>query len=175
VALTELEATHSLIKSSDSSEEQKRCLTNYFAIRLVGWIENYFKNSVIWLIDHYELEYPDFKLELKLPELKKIQKAKEFTAGKIVSRQLNFQNLSVVLGTMNSILQITDFGKRLKDQKVDLERIEQILQTRHKIIHNFNNSGWTPEDCVHAKLTVFQLIYFSNLITIERLKEMGVY
>ena len=174
-ALTELDAILSLIKSSESTDDQKRCLTNYFVIRLVGWIENYFKNSVIWLIDHYGLEYPDFKLQLKLSDLKKLQKAGEFTAGKIVSRELNFQNLFVTLGTINSILQITDFGKRLETQTVDLGRIDQILQVRHTIIHNFGNSGWTPEQCLDAKRSVFLLIYFSNQITIERLKEINLY
>lgn len=173
-ALTELNATLALIKS-DITDDQRRCLTNYFAVRLVSWIENYFKNSVIWLIDHYGLEYPDFKLELKLPDLKKIQKAENFTAGKIVSKEMNFQNLGIIFGTINSILQINDFSDRVEKQNVDIGRISQILQIRHEIIHNFGNCGWNPDQCLEAKQTVFQLIYFCNQITIARLKELEIY
>ena len=173
-ALTELNATLSLIES-DITDDQRRCLTNYFAVRLVSWIENYFKNSVIWLIDHYGLEYPDFKLELKLLALKEIQKAKDFTAGKVVSRKINFQNLGIIFGTINSILQIKDFPDRLKQQTVDIERISQILGVRHEIIHNFGNCGWDSKQCLEAKQSVFQLIYFCNQITIERLKELKIY
>jgi len=170
-ALTELNATLDLIKSN-ITDDQRRCLTNYFAVRLVSWIENYFKNSVIWLIDYYDLTYEEFKIEFELADLKKIKSTQDFTAGKIVSRKLNFQNLGKIMGAMNSILKIKDFSDRLEKQGIDLGRIQQILDVRHAIIHDFQSSGWDHNACLEGKQDFMRFIFASNSIITSRIKEI---
>ncbi len=170
-ALKEIHDTYSLICKDDTTDDVRRYLANYTAIRLVGWIENYFKNSVIWLIDYNDLTYEEFKIEMRLPELKTIQNSKDFTAGKIVSRKLNFQNLGEIIGAMNSILKINNFSERLQEAGVDLGRIQQILDARHKIIHNFQSSGWDHNDCLEAKQHVMKFIFSSSSLIITKLAE----
>lgn len=174
-ALKELTDTYSEICANSTKDDIRKYLTNYFIIRLVGWIENYFKNSVIWLIDYYNLSYDEFKLELKLPDLKKIQQAQDFTAGKIVSRKLNFQNLGEIFGAMNAILGIHDFAQRLEQEKVTIGEIQDILEIRHKVIHNFESSNWDHNRCLQSKQAVMKFIFSSNIVVINRLKELGKY
>lgn len=171
-ALKELHDCYSVICKSDTDEDIKRYLANYTAIRLVGWIENYFKNSVIWLIDYYNLTYDEFKIEFNLLDLKTIQSTQDFTAGKIVSRKLNFQNLGKIMGAMNSILKINDFSDRLEKQGVNLGRIQQILDARHKIVHDFQSSGWDHNACLEAKQDVMRFIFSSNSIVTSRIEEI---
>jgi len=110
-------------------------LSNYVIISYVRYIESYFKNLAIGLIDGAGQESPELNVTFSIRELAEIKEDGDITAGKIFASETNFQRLDVINSVFSTLLG-QDFFKMINQKTdVDWKKLHEIIDERHEIIH----------------------------------------
>ncbi|AJW71052.1 hypothetical protein [Nitrosopumilus adriaticus] len=87
-------------------------LKKYIIIRLVTIVESYLQNNIAWLVDDYDLNverlFQGSEIPIPIKYFKEIQK-KDFTKGKIIAANFNFQNSSEINKVFSNLLGLNFF------------------------------------------------------------------
>jgi len=127
-----------LEKSKD--REYNSILKEWIIIKLVVVWEYHFKSLIIGLIDVSDLEYQE-NIQLSLNDLKKIQKTKQISAGKIFVSTKSLQNFETVEKIISNLIK-RPFLKELKQMyqhEIDIKSVKECLEKRHQIIHEMQS------------------------------------
>ena len=144
----EMSPIHDAIKSATPNSKLQIALKNYFVIRLVTIVEDYFKNELSRFIDDYKIDISKITGtdEVILP-LSKISEMKNgnVTKGKIVVANFNFENPRVIDEVVSSIIETKFFSlvkKFCQEHKVhDLASTPpdtEILEKETDLVKNWN-------------------------------------
>lgn len=129
-------------------------LKKYIIIRLVTIIETYLQNIVSELIDDYDLDvtslFQGTEIPIPIKHFKEIQK-KDFTKGKIMAINFNFQNINEIDKVFSHLLGLNffetlkdwiDFGierKVISKSEVHLlenwDKFQEMFSLRNEIVH----------------------------------------
>lgn len=162
-----------VIHEITNNEKITKQLKNYLVIRLVTVLETFFRNKTIKIIDENNFEISGLfnkgELTIALSDFEEIQKT-EFTKGRIVATNFNFQNIneinfvySKLLGVdfLETVKQATTL-KELLDNGTEVTRdllpslysnwteLLGIFQIRNEIIHNIRSVNDIEKDSEHV-------------------------
>lgn len=145
-----------LEKSKDL--EINKILSEWIIIKLVILWEYHFKSLIIELIDYDELDYSE-DIKLSISDLRKIQKTKEISAGKIFVSTKSFQNLETVNKIFSDLTKkpfLTEL-KNMYEHEIDVKTVKACLEKRHQIIHEMKSSQLTKSQ---VKKFAFAMMLF---------------
>ena len=157
----ELEDVILALKKSKKTKISKQ-LKKYIIIRLVTIVEIYLQNIVSKLIDKYDLDASDLfqgsEIPIPIKNFKEIQ-GKDFTKGKIIAINFNFQNFQETNRVFSQILGI-DFFETLKDWIVFGIQQETIPESEIHLVENwddFQDMFSLRNEIVHTLQTPYKI------------------
>lgn len=146
---TELVSIVKVLKDKKSSTELKKHLKNYFIIRVVTMIEDYYRSKAYRIVDEYDLNVKELLDEISVVDI--LSKNHNITKGQILAINFSFQNpadidlvfsklLNLQFATLTSIFNAILFfvNKETKGGIIIWEDFTKLSDLRNNIVHNMN-------------------------------------
>ena len=172
-----------IIQDKKIDKNIKEFLINYFFVRTVNYIENYYRNMVRVTIDNFKIDpkgiLPNDEITLSILEFEKIKKEYRSKKGWIISHNFNFQNIDEINSVLSKLFQ-TDFFMNLSKElnKIKLhskfsndafyfnwKSFREIFKTRHEIVHRTRNSTFTLFQLDECRLFALYFVMIGNYVT----------
>ncbi len=174
-------------KSDELDGETYHALSNYVVIRLVSAIESYFQNRAGELIDDNEMNvsgiFEKDEIIIPLNELDEISSG-NITKGRIVSYAVNFQRFDEVNRVFSKLLRVKNFESEIRKKThsfvfsskekgifFDLDKIFEMIEMRHKIVHEMTNFQGSFKELKTYLAHCIMLFTISNEIIIQKLRK----
>ena len=191
-SFSEITAILDGVKDNKFDSAINTALTDYVIIHLVSVVETFCKNLARKIIDEFNLPpkgiFEKDEIRISIFDLKEIKNNQKITVGRIVSREINFQNPDEINDVFSKLFGF-DFFEKITQLSKDTSfsvSIEQngeeygfewkdfhaLFRTRHDLIHEMVNvkPGYEKASLFFANVLLFLSYVLS--ITTDKEKEM---
>ncbi len=154
-------------------ESVKQSIRNYIIIRSVSYFEKILKQDFTNKVDLEELDY-DADLTFTIKDLKQWKKNKiNYSIGEIIANNLNFQNVNQINKNMSELFKIDFFelmSKKANHFSEILENVQNLLEERHKIIHDCQNTSFDMKTIAILDASATAFLYHHSGVMIDLMK-----
>lgn len=145
----------------------KQHLCNYLIIRSVGFLENVLKKAFIIQIDSHNANF-DADVTLSLKDLRNLRETTQFTNGEIISNNLNFQDFYEInknfskLTNRDYLKELRQaYDKQYKNFSNDYKSILELIDERHRIVHDLQNTSFTSTQIMDMDTKVIAILHIT--------------
>ncbi|SMH70348.1 hypothetical protein [Candidatus Nitrosotalea okcheonensis] len=187
----ELEQILETLKTKKLNSKTTTGLKNYLIIRLVSLIESFCKDLTRKIIDGYHLEpkgiFEKDEIKISILDLDEIKKNEKITVGRIISKEINFQNPQEIDFVFSKLICDSFFSQvkerantkmfSMKKDGVDYffnwDDFHELFKIRHGLIHEMSDVNFDYNKSVTYYANSLLFLSYALSITTDKAKELG--